>query len=216
MYDRGQLIARPFVAGAERSPDGAAVQEQTRTAMRKARKSLDPNKPHFSQAELCEVAEIPMATANNWILTGALRPADVGNRRARKPRLFSVVTIFEAKVTGDLVKWLGTAPPIAAAMASKITEGNWYWSIPRDLARNNPRDFFAIVFWSDQSRDWDASVDVASADVLRVKMKAIAEARGEPKLPERPILVLPVSKYFASVYKICQAMVDSSSSPEDA
>ena len=50
----------------------------------------------------------------------------------------------------------------------------------------------------------------------RPKMKAIAEARGEPKLPERPILVLPVSKYFASVYKICQAMVDSSSSPEDA
>jgi hypothetical protein len=33
---------------------------------------------------------------------------------------------------------------------------------------------------------------------------------GEPKLTERPILVLPVSKYFASVYKICQAMVDSS------
>jgi hypothetical protein len=46
--------------------------------------------------------------------------------------------------------------------------------------------------------------------------EAIAEARGEPKLTERPILVLPVSKYFASVYKICQAMVDSSSSPEDA
>jgi hypothetical protein len=59
-------------------------------------------------------------------------------------------------------------------------------------------------------------VDVASGDVLRIKMKAIAEARGEPKLTERPILVLPVSKYFASVYKICQAMVDSSSKPGDA
>ncbi len=158
-----------------------------------------------------------MATANNWILTGALRPADMGSRGARKPRLFSVVTIFEAKVTGDLVKWLGTPPPIAAGMARKTTDGhNWYWSIPRDLARNNPRDFFAIVFWSDQCRDWDASVDVASGDVLRIKMKAIAEARGEPKLTERPILVLPVSKYFASVYKICQAMVDSSSKPGDA
>ena len=78
------------------------------------------------------------------------------------------------------------------------------------------RDFFAIVFWSDQCRDWDASVDVASGDVLRIKMKAIAEARGEPKLTERPILVLPVSKYFASVYKICLAMVDSSSKPGDA
>ena len=59
-------------------------------------------------------------------------------------------------------------------------------------------------------------MDVASGDVLRIKMKAIAEARGEPKLTERPILVLPVSKYFASVYKICQSMVDSSSKPEDA
>ena len=95
-------------------------------------------KPQFSQVELCEVAEIPMATANNWILTGALRPADVGSRRARKPRLFSVVTIFEAKVTGDLVKWLGTPPPIAAAMARKTTDGHkWYWSIP--IAINWPR-----------------------------------------------------------------------------
>jgi len=34
--------------------------------------------------------------------------------------------------------------------------------------------------------------------------------RGEPKLTERPILLLPVSKYFVSVYKICQAMGDPS------
>jgi hypothetical protein len=100
--------------------------EETRTAMGKARNSLDPKKPQFSQVELCEVAGIPMATANNWILTGALRPADVGSRRARKPRLFSVVTIYEAKVTGDLVKWLGTPPPTAAGMARKSTDGcNW-------------------------------------------------------------------------------------------
>jgi hypothetical protein len=50
--------------------------------MGKARNSVDPNKPQFSQAELCEVAEIPVATANNWILTGALRPADVGKAQS--------------------------------------------------------------------------------------------------------------------------------------
>ncbi len=65
-----------------------------------------------------------MATANNWILTGALRPADVGIRRARKPRLFSVVTIFDANVTGDLVKWLGMPPSIAAGMGRKTTDGH--------------------------------------------------------------------------------------------
>ena len=102
-------------------------------------------------------------------------------------------------------------------MARKTTDGHdWYGSIPRDLTRNTPRNFFAIVFWSDQCRDCDASVDVASADVLWNKMKAIAQARGEPKLTEWPILVLPVSKYFASVYKICQAMVDTSSKPGGA
>ena len=40
--------------------------------------------------------------------------------------------------------------------------------------------------------------------------RILDQTLGEPKLTERPILVLPVSKYFASVYKICQAMVDSS------
>jgi hypothetical protein len=53
--------------------------------MGKARNSVDPNKPQFSQAELCEVAEIPMATANNWILTGTLRPADVGKAHEGSP-----------------------------------------------------------------------------------------------------------------------------------
>jgi hypothetical protein len=52
---------------AEGSPDGAALLEVTRTALGKARNSLDSNKPQFSQVELCEVAEIPMATAEDEI-----------------------------------------------------------------------------------------------------------------------------------------------------
>ena len=49
----------------------------------------------------------------------------LGEQRRRE--LFSVVTIYEAKVTGDLVKWLGTPPPTAAGMARKSTDGcNWY------------------------------------------------------------------------------------------
>ena len=46
--------------------------------------------------------------------------------------------------------------------------------------------------------------------------RILGQTLAEPKLTERPILVLPVSKYFASVYKICQSMVDSSSKPGDA
>jgi hypothetical protein len=185
--------------------------------MRKnAHKPLDLSEPQFSQPELCEAAEITMPTSNNWIQSGALRPADVGSRRARKPRLFSLLTIYEAKVTGELVKWFDESPTKAAAMARKTTEGHtWMWSVERDLASNKTRDFFAFVFWSDKCRDWDVWVEQASGDVLVMQMKTIAEAR-ERRLAERPIVALPVSKYFTSVLKACQAMVASSSKPGDA
>jgi hypothetical protein len=152
---------------------------------------------------------------------GVLRPAPVGIRSIRKPRLFSVITIYEAKVTAELVKWLGarTPPLTAAAIARRTTAKghNWYLSIPRHLAMgNSPLDVFAIVFWSDQCRDWDAWVDLPSDDILRINLKTIAEKRGEPRLAERPILVLPVGRYFVAVYKTCQAFVEASPKAGDA
>ena len=53
-----------------------------------------------------------------------------------------------------------------------------------------------------QCRDWDAWVDLPSDDILRINLKTIAEKRGEPQLAERPILVLPVGRYFVAVYKM--------------
>jgi hypothetical protein len=67
----------------------------------------------------------------------------------------------------------------------------------------------ALAFWSDQCRDWDVWVDPPIDDILRINLKTIAEKRGE-RLAERPILVLPVSRYFVAVYKTCQAMVEAS------
>jgi hypothetical protein len=186
--------------------------------MRKnAHKPLDLSEPQFSQPELCAAAEITMPTSNNWIQSGALRPADVGSRRTRKPRLFSLLTIYEAKVTGELVKRFDESPTTAAAMARRTTAGHtWPWSVQSDLASNKNRDFWAIVFWSDECNDWDVWVDIASNNVLRIEMEKIARARSEPRLAERPILLLPVSRYLASVLKSCQAMVVASSKPGDA
>jgi hypothetical protein len=187
----------------------------------KKKQPLDISEPSFSQLELCEAAGITMPTANNWILTGVLRPADVGGRRFRKPRMFSLLTIYEAKVTGELVKVksLTISPSTAAAMARRTTaKGHiWHLSIAGHLASgSSPRDVFGIVFWSDQCRDWDVWVDIPSDDILRINLKTIAEERGEPRLAERPILVLPVGRYFATVYKICQAMIDASPKAGDA
>jgi hypothetical protein len=178
-----------------------------------ARNQLDLNEAQFSQLELCEAAEITMSTANNWILTGVIRPAPTAGRRTRKPRSFSLLTIYEAKATAEMVRLWGMPPLTAAAMARRTTAKGytWYLSIPEHLARgSSPLDYFGIVFWSDQCRDWDVWVDPPSDDVLRINLKTIAEKRGEPRLAERPILVLPVGRYFVTVYKICLAMVDAS------
>jgi hypothetical protein len=191
------------------------------TMKKDARNQLDLNEAQFSQLELCEAAGITMSTANNWILTGVIRPAPTTGRRTRKPRSFSLLTIYEAKVIGELVKAkaLDTSPTTAAAIARRTTaKGHtWHLSIPGNLARGSSLlDVFGIVFWSDQCRDWDVWVDPPTDDMLRINLKTIAEERGEPRLAERPILVLPVGRYFVTVYKSCQAMVEASPKAGDA
>ena len=61
-----------------------------------------------------------------------------------------------------------------------------------------------------------SAFDLPSDDILRINLKTIAEKRGEPRLAERPILVLPVGRYFVAVYKICQAFVEASPKAGDA
>jgi hypothetical protein len=183
------------------------------TMKKDGRNQLDLNEAQFSQLELCEAAGITMSTANNWILTGVIRPAHVGGRRTRKPRSFSLLTVYEAKATAEMTRLWDMQPLTAAAIARRTTaKGHtWYLSIPEHLARgSSPLDYFGIVFWSDQCRDWDVWVDPPIDDILRINLKTIAEKRGEPRLAERPILVLPVSRYFVAVYKTCQAMVEAS------
>jgi hypothetical protein len=184
------------------------------TMKKDARNQLDLNEAQFSQLELCQAAGITMSTANNWILTGVIRPAPTAGRRTRKPRSFSLLTIYEAKATAEMARAWDMQPLTAAAIARRITaKGHtWYLSIPEHLTRgSSPLDVYGIVFWSDQCRDWDVWVDLPSDDILRINLKTIAGKRGEPRL-----LVLPVGRYFVTVYKICQAMVQASPKAEDA
>jgi hypothetical protein len=169
----------------------------------------------YSQANLCEVVGISMATANNLIHAGAIRPEDLGVRRLRKPRLFTVITIFEALLANELSKALGTSPRTSAAIARKTTyDLNWMHSVARD-PKTAPKAF-VVVFWSDRCRDWDAWVEIPSGGILRIDLATIAKKRGEPRIGERPIIVLPVSIYFASVVTACQAIRDASSNRRGA
>jgi hypothetical protein len=157
-----------------------------------------------------------MPTANNWIQSGVLRPSDIAIRSLRKPRVFSLLTIYEVKITAELVEWLGILPPKAAAIARRTTaDGHtWHLSTAKQLSRGKtPSDVFAAVFWSDKCRDWDVMVELPSGGVLRIDVKAMVELRGEPAIADRPFLVLPIATYFTAVYKTCEAML--ASSPKD-
>ena len=57
----------------------------------------------FTQAELCQVTGLNSVTVDTWLIRGILRTTKVGGRTLRGRRLFSVLAIFEAKVTGELV-----------------------------------------------------------------------------------------------------------------
>jgi len=177
-----------------------------------AEKSVPIDELRYSQPDLCKVVGIPMTTGNNLIHIRAIRLPDVGGRRLRKARVFSPIIIFEALIVMELKRALGTSPTRSGAIARKITSNvSWMHSVARDLESHRKRDFFAIVFWSDECRDWDAWVVSRSGeDVLPIDLKAI-EAQREPRVIERPIMVLPVSKYFAKVLKACQALMDASS-----
>ena len=166
--------------------------------------------PVFSQVELCEVAGITMTTANNWILGGALHPAQLKIRRARKPRLFSINTTFQAKMAAKIVEEFGGSPLTAAAVAKATVNGhNWMYSVARDVEDSRIpgkkikfHTFYSAVFWSSDCRDFDGLVLlVDSAKALKIELNDIAKR--EPRFADRPVIVLQVSNDFASVYDKC-------------
>jgi hypothetical protein len=186
------------------------------TRRQKIPEPVDIHAPQFSQADLCTAAGITMSTANNWIQSGVLRPSDIAIRSIRKPRVFSLLAIYEAKTTAEVVEWLGMSPPKAAAIARRTTaEGlNWHLSSVQRLSKGRtPSDVSATVFWSDQCQDRDVRVELPSGGILRINVKAMVELRGEPAIADRPFLVLPIARYFTAVYKKCKAVI--ASSPKD-
>ena len=64
---------------------------------------MDVRAATFSQRELCQITGLDMVTVDTWLIRGILETTKVDGRVLRGRRLFSVLAIFEAKVTADLV-----------------------------------------------------------------------------------------------------------------
>ena len=82
---------------------------------------MDVRAATFSQRELCQITGLDTVTVDTWLIRGILETTKVDGRVLRGRRLFSVLAIFEAKLTADLVSELAMGP----SEASKVGE-DWY------------------------------------------------------------------------------------------
>ena len=80
---------------------------------------MDVRAATFSQRELCQITELDMVTVDTWLIRGILETTKVDGRVLRGRRLFSVLAIFEAKVTADLVNGLAMPPSEASKVARR-------------------------------------------------------------------------------------------------
>src|SRR6476659_11474209 len=76
---------------------------------------MDVRAATFSQRELCQITGLDTVRADTWLIRGILRGR----------RLFSVLAIFEAKVTADLVSELAMGPSEASKVA-RCAGADWH------------------------------------------------------------------------------------------
>ena len=178
-----------------------------------ASKKMDVQNGFFTQAELCEITGLDSVTIDTWLIRGILHTTKVGGRTLRGRRLFSMLAIFEAAVTGELVNRLAM-PPSEAAKVAKCAVDGW----------NAPDDWKARVI-----KAVDRSPNIVSVFLLVVRTddgwKTIPsygnkapwfEPRSKyEKWLTRPFAVLPASELLSSVYKKCLQISNASAGDED-
>ena len=86
---------------------------------------MDVRAATFSQRELCQITGLDTVTVDTWLIRGILETTKVDGRVLRGRRLFSVLTIFEAKVTADLVNELAMGPSEASNVA-RCAGADWH------------------------------------------------------------------------------------------
>ena len=176
---------------------------------RKAR-TMDVRAATFSQRELCQITGLDTVTVDTWLIRGILETTKVDGRVLRGRRLFSVLTIFEAKVTADLVSELAMGPSEASKVA-RCAGADWH--APDDWKRKvveaiERSAHFARVF-----------LLVARADEGWVTIPSYANKNGPPRFEPlskyerwlaRPLAVLPASDLLSFVYKKCEQIRNGS------
>jgi hypothetical protein len=158
-----------------------------------AMKFLDDPAILVSAAELAQVIGADLETINNWLRRGIITRARIGGRHLRS-RLFSTEEVYKAALTNELVK-LGLAPSSANGAVNQLWE-RW------DKREAEGRKIYAVLMPSDE--EWTALLcwqKPSGGPLYKLAKSSRSEPNDEFQLPERAIVVIPISSVFAHVTK---------------
>ena len=147
----------------------------------------------FSAAELAEAIGADFETINNWVRRGMITRARIGGRQLRS-RLFSTEDVYKAALTNELVK-LGLAPSAASGAVNELWE-RW------DKREVEGRKIYAVLAPSDEG--WTALLcwqKPAGGPLYKLAKSSRSQPSDEYQLPERAIVVIPISSVLAHVTK---------------
>jgi len=177
---------------------------------------MDVRAATFSQRGLCLITGLDTVTVDTWLIRGILETTKVDGRVLRGRRLFSVLTIFEAKVTADLVSELAMGPSEASKVA-RCAGADWH--APDDWKRKVVE---AIERSAHVARVF---LLVARADEGWVTIPSYANKNGPPRFEpwrnmksgwQDPLLFCPPQICFRSSTKSASKLGMAQTTPDRA
>ena len=169
--------------------------------------------PYFTSGEAAHVAGIPEKLFSVWLVRSIVRAGrhgkiGAGGKQRRGQRLFSIHTIWEAKIIFQLVNTLDFTASAASEVAKEILKGDWEsgdwpsgdwrWAVWRSLKQESPFPVLLLIARIDDSWKIDFCMN------------------GQMKTPtfdrevNRPFAIIPFGLYFWSVYRKCLEILRSS------
>ena len=158
-----------------------------------ATKFLNHPATFVSAAELAKAIGADFETINNWVRRGMITRARIGGRQLRS-RLFSTGDVYKAALTNELVK-LGLAPSSASGAINELWE-RW------DKREVEGRKIYGVLVPSDEG--WTALLcwqKPAGGPLYKLAKSSSSQPSGECQLPDRAIVVIPISNVLAHVTK---------------
>ena len=164
---------------------------------------FDRSRERYTQDELCQVAGIDDATANNWVSRHVIHvePNERPSKRGR--RMFTGLEVYRARLTADLVR-LGTTPATGTHLLEHDVV-NWArisWdAIERGL------EIYAVITMNKGRLQHSYMWQKLSGPSIYEGNSENPFAKRKPTLTSNAGLLLPISATFEYVERECAKLI---------